>query len=250
MSSREWWQDFFELPDCLRLGAFPDEWETRWEVECLLRLLKPGPSDLILDACCGHGRHTLPLAAAGLRVVGLDRSRRLTRRAERTRHRRGLPGLIVRGDVRQIPFREAFTLVLNLFNSFAYLDDPADDGRVLAEMARCLRPGGRLLLETRNKDFQLACVPFHQVTRLADGGQALVECDFDAASRRLCSRWTRLTAPKEPYAESAIRLYSPDEFVDLFRAAGLRVLDLYGDYDGQPFLDTHRKLLILAEKPR
>lgn len=249
MPGRQWWQDFFELSDCLQLGAFPDKLETRWEVESLLALLHPTPSDLILDACCGQGRHTVLLAAAGLRVVGLDRSVALTRQAQTARRRERLRAHIVRGDLRQIPLRSAFTIVLNLFNSFGYLDDPEDDRLALAEMARCLRSGGRFLMETRNKDFQRASVPFSQVVRLADGERAVVECDYDETLRQLRSRWTQIGPPETLYAESAIRLYSPEELVDLFEAVGLHVLDLYGDYDRRPFLEVHRKLLILARKP-
>jgi SAM-dependent methyltransferase len=248
MPDREWWQDFFELPDCLELGAFPTARETQWEVEGLLRLLKPAPSDLILDACCGHGRHALLLAAAGLRVVGLDRSLRLLGRAQRARRRRGLRCPFVRADLRQMPFRGEFTIVLNLFNSFGYLERPEDDRRALAEMARCLRPGGRLLMETRNKRFQCAAVPFARSVRLGDGGRAWVECDYDPVSRQLRSRWTRLGPPEALYAESAIRPYSPEEFVELFEAAGLEVLHLFGDYDQSPFRGLEHKLLILARK--
>jgi len=250
MPERQWWQDFFELPDCRELGVFPDAAETLWEVESLLKLLTPRSSDLILDVCCGDGRHAHLLADAGLRVVGLDRSIAFTREAAAKKPAAGGYPFIVRADMRQIPFRSVFTIVLNLFNSFGYLDDPADDRRALAEMARCLRPGGRLLLETRNKNFQIAGVPFSAPTRLADGDQALVRVFYDPVSRQLKSRWTRIGPPETLYAESAIRLYSPEEFMDMFAAAGLRVLELYGDYDQRPFLDSHRKLLILAQKPR
>ena len=50
--------------------------------------------------------------------------------------------------MRRLPFRDgAFEAVANLFTSFGYFFDEAQNRRVLGEIARVLRPGGAFLLD-------------------------------------------------------------------------------------------------------
>jgi SAM-dependent methyltransferase len=105
----------------------------------------------ILDAPCGFGRHTLPLARAGYRAVGVDRSQTLIDEARRRAGAERWPKLR-RADYRELPFADAsFDAALNLFSSLGYLGDE-EDTRALAEIGRVLRPGGRLLVELMHRD--------------------------------------------------------------------------------------------------
>lgn len=49
-----------------------------------------------------------------------------------------------RGDMRSLPLRwtRRFDGVVNLFTSFGFFDNPADDARVLKQVARVLKRGG------------------------------------------------------------------------------------------------------------
>lgn len=107
--------------------------------EDAIRVLSEGAA-LVLDAGCGSGRVFRYETATGARVVGVDVSSEL----------RGNPNVsdAVRGDVTSLPFRDAvFDLVLSS-HMVEHLPEPA---RAFREMARALRPGGRLLLLTPNR---------------------------------------------------------------------------------------------------
>ncbi|HEU4643759.1 MAG TPA: class I SAM-dependent methyltransferase, partial [Gemmatimonadaceae bacterium] len=84
----------------------------------------------ILDVPCGQGRHAHLLAENGFDVTGLDYSAYLLARAKE----RGTgPSLrYVRGDMRRLPPRWTgrFDALVNLFTSFGFFLDPADDARV------------------------------------------------------------------------------------------------------------------------
>jgi cyclopropane fatty-acyl-phospholipid synthase-like methyltransferase len=54
---------------------------TAAEVNGVVGLLGLAPGARLLDLCCGHGRHAVPLAQLGYRVTGLDLSRTLLARA-------------------------------------------------------------------------------------------------------------------------------------------------------------------------
>ncbi|MFJ5516847.1 class I SAM-dependent methyltransferase [Streptomyces griseoluteus] len=93
----------------------------------------------LLDNGCGTGIVTRWMAGArpGLRVTGVDLTPAMVGRAAAR-----VPGAVVRGDSRQLPFGDgAFDVVTSVW-LLHLLDDPADLRAVLRECARVLRPGG------------------------------------------------------------------------------------------------------------
>src|SRR4051794_36481413 len=104
----------------------------------------------LLDAPCGFGRHSIPLARAGFRVTGVDRSGALLAEARRRAHGERWPKF-VQTDYRELPFPdESFDAAVNLFTSLGYLGDEQDE-RVLAGIHRVLRPGAPLGVEAHGR---------------------------------------------------------------------------------------------------
>lgn len=115
--------------------------DLRWRRE-LVRRLAIRPGDRVLDLACGTGDFAAIAVAAGAEVVGLDFAGRMLALAQR----RGVPRTEwVQGDALRLPFADvSFDAALCGFalRNFAALPP------VFAELARVLRPGGRLgLLE-------------------------------------------------------------------------------------------------------
>lgn len=107
------------------------------EEEVLRRLAGDVRGRAVLEVGCGDGTRAAALAAAGARVVSVDRSRAMAGVARS----RGAP--VVRADACALPVAsESFDLVL-CANVLAFVPDPAP---AVSEMARALRPGGRLVL--------------------------------------------------------------------------------------------------------
>jgi ubiquinone/menaquinone biosynthesis C-methylase UbiE len=104
----------------------------------LLDFVQPRPGERALDVACGPGVVTGALERAGLLAAGIDLTREMIREA--------LPrgGRYVQGDVERLPFPGATFDLAVCRNSCHHFTAPET---VLREMARVLRPGGRVIVE-------------------------------------------------------------------------------------------------------
>jgi SAM-dependent methyltransferase len=106
----------------------------------------------VLDLACGHGRIAGPLAARGCRVTGLDAVPLFLDRARCDAAGREVEVTYVHGDMRELPWTGRFDRVVNWFTAFGYFDDEGNR-RVLSEVSRALKPGGRFALDLNNRDW-------------------------------------------------------------------------------------------------
>ncbi len=113
--------------------------ERRAQNEALRRLAAPVPDDVVLDVACGPGAVLTAFAPLVRQAIGLDLTMAMLREARARSRGRGVS--LVRGEAERLPFRDgAFTLVCSTW-AVHHFGDPR---RVVLEMARVCRPGGRL----------------------------------------------------------------------------------------------------------
>ncbi len=247
--SSDWWRRFFESPDSLELSFFPSDRETDSQVRGLARMLKLTPRDRIADICCGYGRHLARLARRGLNVVGLDASEMMLDYAQAVFADLKVSAPLIRGDAMNLPFADgSLDVVVNLFNSFGYFLEEGQNEAVLRETARVLKPGGRFLLDTRNRQFQILYAPYCQRHVTSTGKELILRCRYDQARSRMNSLWSLPDDPGQVVHEASIRLYGLDELRELMRAAGFEETGVYGTYHAEPFAGHHRQLLYVGRK--
>ena len=244
-STPETWDAFFSD---FYLRAFADDVRDQIGREQALAAAKlarcPVGGD-VLDAPCGFGRHSIPLARAGYRVTGTDRSQALLADARRRSQGERWPKW-VHADYRELPLPDAsFDLVVNLFSSLGYLGDEQDT-RALAEFRRVLRPEGRLVIETMHRD-RLVRVFSEQDWKLLGEGRLLLEQrTFDPAAGVV--QMTQTVIPTDGTRESrtmSLRVYTATELCAMLASAGFSETRCYGDFDGTPFA-TDTRLVIVA----
>lgn len=105
-------------------------------------------SDIVdaIDVQCGAGRHTQIMAQIGITAVGVDIS---AVALDQARRRRGADIRFLIGDARELPVPGGSVGAALCWRSL-HVFSASDAVLVLAELARVLRPGGRLLLSTRS----------------------------------------------------------------------------------------------------
>src|SRR5436190_6974802 len=212
-SSPETWDAFFS--DFYLRAYAADEREGEAEAQALAaaRLAGCPEGGELLDGPCGFGRHAVPLARAGYRVTGVDRSAALLDEARRRAGGERWPKL-VQADYRELPFADAsFDAALNLFSSLGYLGIE-EDTRVLAEIGRVLRPGGRLVIETMHRDLLVLRWSDSDWRLLGEGRLLLEQRTFDAASGVATTSMTLIDGTGQRESRTwSVRIYAVTELL-------------------------------------
>lgn len=194
-----------------------------------------------LDLACGEGRHLRELRRAGVDAVGLDLSFPLLRLARRSETP---PFLLVRADMRRLPFRDAvFSAVTSFFTSFGYFAAKAEDAEAVREIRRVLEAEGRFLLDYLNAAHVRAGLVPEEALEL-DGASVHVarSIEGDAVVKRI--RITRGEGGPPSEHLERVRLYAPDELETLLASAGLVTTHRFGDYVGAPFTTSSPRLVL------
>ncbi len=121
---------------------------TQEEVDKIEKLLHIERSAKILDLCCGIGRHSLEFSQRAYDVTGVDRTPAYIEKAKLEAEKLNLNTTFVLGDMREYCASNSFDVIINLFGSFGYFENPDDDQKVVKNMYTSLRPGGQFLIET------------------------------------------------------------------------------------------------------
>jgi ubiquinone/menaquinone biosynthesis C-methylase UbiE len=238
-----WWESWFG-EEYLELYPHRDTDSARREVDFALERLGPDPRPL-LDLACGSGRHALPFAERGLRPMGLDYSAPLLELA-RARND-SFP--LVRGDMRRLPFRGgSFRSVVSFFTSFGYFLRETDNVSVVTEIERVLAPRGRFLCDTFGRDHVLArLVP--EESRISSEREYRIRRSWNPDTSRVEKEIeVRRGGSTEIFRES-VRAYTAEELTAMLQGAGLRVEEVWGDFDGNAWTADAPRLIVLSSKP-
>jgi SAM-dependent methyltransferase len=213
-----------------------------------LQLLELPSGARLLDVPCGQGRHAHLLAEAGFDVDGLDYSADLLAKARERGEGRGLR--YTRGDMRKLPARWTgrFDAVLNLFTSFGFFVDPADDRRVIEEFARVLKPGGLLVWHGGSRDGVMARFLGRDWWTTRDGTMIAHERTFDPLSGVLTIRSTWRGPRTQGEREHRIRLYTATRIAELCADAGLIVEQAFDGFRDRPLRRKSSEMLLIARK--
>jgi SAM-dependent methyltransferase len=222
----EWYRSFFT-------GAYQDVQRESWpaatteqQVAMVEQALALTPGSRILDAPCGTGRLTIPLARRGHLLTGIDFTSAYIEDARRAAAEGGVAVTFLERDMRELEDLSGFDAVINFWGSFGYFDD-AGDAAFAAAACRALRVGGRFLVDGHVFETLL---PRFQARGWSTHGEIFVLQDrrLDLETSRIESDWTLLAGARIEHKHSSMRLYSARELSALLLGAGfssVRLLD-------------------------
>ena len=246
LNSKENYSHWFEpiadhLSDAYLRYSFT--YGTENEVSCLYDLLGLSPGDRLLDVGCGPGRHSHLFAEREIDVLGLDISNEFIKLANKENSKANF----LRQDVREMDFEEEFDAVVSmcqggfglLCEPESSIDDPDTDLKALENMARALKPGGKLALSAFSAYFQIQYLGDNDnFDALTGVNRENTEIMNREGEKKEAVTWTTCFTPRE------LRLMS--------EKVGLLVKNIWSvtpiDYRLLPCDIKNPEFLILAEK--
>jgi SAM-dependent methyltransferase len=241
---KAWFKHWFDSSFYHKLYAHRNEKEAANFIDELISELQPAPFSRMLDLGCGNGRHCKQLAAKGFNVIGIDLAASGIREAKKWESK---TLRFYRQDMR-IPFgKNSFDYVFNFFTSFGYFNDPADDHKVVANISAALRPDGILVMDYINS------APAEKKLKAAE------DKEIDGVMYHI-SRWTdekhffkKIVIDELLFGEpleyiEQVKKISVDDFEDLFKEHGLRIVNVFGNYQLNNYDQENSPRIILIAK--
>lgn len=219
----------------------------------------------VLELGCGTGRVAIPIARAGMPIVGLDRSEPMLRRArERSAD---LPNVRwLEGDMRDFSLEERFGLIIIPYRSFQHLMTVEEQKSALRCIHRHLVDDGRFALNIFNPDIVMmgrwmserrGGVERQGSYRHPESGRQVelwASNEYRPSSQEARSLFLHEEVDREGAVVSKVhrrlqlRYIFRYEMEHLLALCGFRVEALYGDFSGDPFGDLSPEMVWIAAR--
>lgn len=220
---QHWFQNWFNSPFYHILYQQRNIEEAERFINNLIGYLNLTPNARLLDIACGRGRHAVYLNKRGFEVTGIDLS--IANIAFARQFENEKLHFFVH-DMRRLFYNNYFDVAINLFTSFGYFEEEEEHLKALLSFHAAIKPGGLLVLDYFNSNKviknilhtdtkTIGDITFH-LEKTITGDRVIKLIDFDDETHY--------------HFNESVRLFTFDEFGQLFRAAGFSVKACFGSY--------------------
>ncbi|TBX67526.1 class I SAM-dependent methyltransferase [Flavobacterium silvisoli] len=239
--AENWYASWFDTPYYHILYKDRNYREAQIFMDNLTHYLNLPEKAKVLDLACGKGRHSIYLNQLGYDVIGADLSENSI--AEANKNANDTLHFVVH-DKRE-PFEQKFDAIFNLFTSFGYFENEADDLKTLLAIKESLSEYGFAVIDFMNahqvienlipeETKEVDGIVFH-IKRYVSDGFIIKEIDFED------------NGCPHHYVEK-VRAYTLEDFQRMMNEAGIYLLDTFGDYKLKKFHKNSSERLIMIFK--
>ena len=236
-----WFASWFDTPYYHILYKDRDYAEAQVFMDNITQYLNLPDNAKILDLACGKGRHSIYLNELGYDVTGADLSENSI--AEASKHANDKLHFEVH-DMR-LPFEQKFYAIFNLFTSFGYFENDADNLTTLKAIQESLSQYGFAVIDFMNVQHVINnLVPeevktvdnidFH-IKRYVKDGHIFKEIDFEDQGEKF-------------HFVEKVQALTLQNFEEMMEEAGIYLLDTFGDYKLKKFYKNESERLIMVFK--
>lgn len=238
----EWFANWFNTPYYHLLYNNRDYVEAENFIQLLLADLQLPQHSKIIDLACGQGRHSVYLNKKGFQVLGLDLSEASIEHNQQFCN--DTLDFKVH-DMRDPIVGEPVDAVMNLFTSFGYFDDPADDDRVFCSVSNILKPNGVFVLDFLNADFvRNTLVPHEEIQR----GSILFKINKNIQQQQVIKDIRFSDEGRDFHFQEKVKLHSFEELATLASKHNLEYVKHWGDYQLAPHHPNSPRCIIIFKK--
>lgn len=239
--SNSWFASWFDTPYYHILYKDRDYEEAQQFMDNLTHYLNLPEEAKILDLACGKGRHSIYLNSLGFDVTGSDLSENSIKEASKDAN----DTLHFKVHDMRDSFEEKYDAIFNLFTSFGYFENDADNLKTLISIKESLTEYGFAVIDFMNVDFVInnlvpseiktvEGIDFH-IKRYVKDNHIFKEIDFEDKGEKF--HFTEKV--------QALRLA---DFEAMMEEAGIFLLDVFGDYKLRTFYKNQSERLIMIFK--
>ena len=240
----EWFESWFDTTYYHKLYKKRDFVEAERFIKNLFQFLNPGEKARVLDLACGKGRHAIFVNSLGYDTTGVDLSKNSIKHAKEFENE---TLRFFRHDMRDQLDQSNFDVVLNLFTSFGYFENKAENEQVIAAISASLKSDGYLVIDFFNANQVLAnlveCEEIQrdelkfQISKEIIDGKVVKHIRFDDKG-------------KSYHYQEKVQLLALKDFKHFLSQANFSIEHIFGNYDLEPFNNNSDRLIIIAKKKK
>lgn len=241
----EWYKDWFASDFYLEVYSHRDELDAEKLLKLILNNVILPQNASILDAACGNGRHSNNFSQLGYNVTGFDLSKSLLKVSHKNKLKNNSKLNYVCSDIRSIPLKSSFNLILNLFTSFGYFESDEENFSFIEFASTHLYKNGYFVFDYLN--------PNYVINNLVKSSQKYINNIEIFESRKIENNRVEKeivisdSKNMHRFLES-VRLYSLNEILTVFTKYGFNVLKTFGDYSENIYNEDESERMIIIFK--
>lgn len=242
-TDHNWYETWFNTEYYHELYSHRDEEEARIFISTMIMFLKIHPGQRVMDMACGKGRHSRVLESHGLEVVGFDLSNHSIDEAKIYESE------TMAFDIHDM--RKSFTkfgkfdVIFNLFTSFGYFTDFEDDQKTIRNVHKALVTDGFFVQDYLNAASVIDSLP-------QNGSKETETFNFswkkDVDKGFILKDITVEEAGSKHHFQEKVKVYSLEDLVNLHEKTGLKVQDVFGSYELDPYSEKESPRIIIISK--
>ena len=236
-----WFESWFDTKYYHILYKERNDEEAQLLMDNLTHYLNLPEDAKILDLACGKGRHAIYLNSLGFDVTGADLSENSILEASKFSNEK----LHFKVHDMRETCDEKYDAIFNLFTSFGYFEDDADNYKTIKAIHNSLTETGFAVIDFMNADYvidnlvaeevkSVDGIDFH-IKRYYKDGHIFKEISFEDDGQQF--HFTERV--------QALRLA---DFEQIMEDAGIFLLDIFGDYKLRKFYKNQSERLIMIFK--
>ena len=225
---------------------------TRWAKYILSIAERNGKKiGTVLDVSCGTGTFCLKLVKRDISITGSDFSRFMLRKAIGKKSAGTRMPFYVLADVKHLPFKCHYDMVVSLYDSFNYLLDKSDWKLSFQQIYSSLRDGGLFIFDVST--FYNSVYVFRNYVQKEANEQAAYyrKSSFDKGTMIQKTRFeiTFATNPKMVYREThRQRIRMLDEIDRLVLDSPFHIIGRYRDFTFEPGTEASERVHFVLQK--
>tara|TARA_B100001758_G_C18406438_1_gene612425 strand:- start:168 stop:890 length:723 start_codon:yes stop_codon:yes gene_type:complete len=237
-----WFENWFDSPYYHLLYNNRDTKEAQFFIDNLISYFKIPQQSKLLDVACGKGRHAIYFNKKGIDVVGIDLSKNNIKIAKKNENQTLQFAVF---DMRKIFQKNTFDIVTNLFTSFGYFEEDEDEQKSIEAMALSLKKGGKLIIDFMNTKKVIKNLVNSEVKKVQG-------INFNIRRSLKKNYITKdikfLKNGQELHFQEKVKALTLTDFSKLINNAGLKIIDIFGNYQLEEFNAVKSERLIIICK--